>query len=70
MSNEVKSKAAELIGDATTPEQKLERLFEFCRTQIKNVYDDANGMTRVERDKAKDNNSPADTLKHRNRCRH
>ncbi len=61
--DEVKRKAAELIGDATTPEQKLERLFEFCRTQIKNVYDDANGMTPVERDKAKDNNSPADTLK-------
>ncbi|MCA1594259.1 MAG: DUF3857 domain-containing protein [Acidobacteria bacterium] len=62
-SDDVKRKAAEIIGDATTPEQKLERLFEFCRTQIKNVYDDANGMTAEQRAKAKDNKTPSDTLK-------
>ncbi|HEX8284245.1 MAG TPA: DUF3857 domain-containing protein [Pyrinomonadaceae bacterium] len=61
--DEVKRKAAEVVGDASTPEQKIERLFEFCRSQIKNVYDDANGMTADERAKAKENKSPADTLK-------
>jgi hypothetical protein len=61
--DEVKRKAAEIVGDAATPEQKVERLFRFCRTQIKNVYDDANGMTVVEREKAKTNKSPSDTLK-------
>ena len=61
--DEVKRKAAELTADAQTPEQKIARLFDFCRTQIKNIYDDSNGMTAAEREKAKENKSPADTLK-------
>ena len=61
--DEVKRKAAEVIGDASTPEQKLERLFEFCRTQIKNVHDDASGLTAEQRAKVKENKSPSDTLK-------
>lgn len=60
---EVKQSAATVIGDATTAEQKLERLFEFCRSKIKNVNDDASGMTSEERAKFKANKSPADTLK-------
>ena len=63
VSDEVKKAAADAIGDATTPEQKLERLFEFCRSKIKNVNDDASGMTSEERAKLKENKSPADTLK-------
>ncbi len=61
--DEVKQKAATIVGDATTPEQKLERLYEFCRTQIKNVSDDASGLTADDRAKLKDNKSAADTLK-------
>jgi hypothetical protein len=61
--DEVKRKAAELVADAQTPEEKIKRLFEFCRSQIKNVSDDANGMTADERAKAKENKSPADTLR-------
>jgi hypothetical protein len=61
--DEVRRKAAEVAGDAATPEQKIERLFEFCRTQIKNLYDDASGLTAEQRAKAKENKSPADTLK-------
>jgi hypothetical protein len=63
MSDEVKKAAADAIGDATTPEQKLERLFEFCRSKIKNINDDASGMTAEDRAKWKANKSPADTLK-------
>lgn len=63
VSEEVKKASAEAIGDASTPEQKLERLFEFCRSKIKNVNDDASGLTPEEREKWKDNKSPADTLK-------
>lgn len=63
MSDEVKKAAADAIGDATTPEQKLERLFEFCRSKIKNIDDDASGMTAEDRAKWKENKSPADTLK-------
>jgi hypothetical protein len=63
ISDEVKQAAAKAIGDATTPEQKLERLFEFCRTSIKNINNDSSGMTTEEREKTKENKSPADTLK-------
>jgi hypothetical protein len=63
VNDEVKKAAAAAIGDATTPEQKLERLFEFCRSKIKNTSDDASGMTSADRAKLKDNKTPADTLK-------
>jgi hypothetical protein len=63
VSDEVKKASAEAIGDAATPEQKLERLFEFCRSKIKNVNDDASGMTAQQRAEWKANKSPADTLK-------
>lgn len=61
--DEVKRKAAELTADAKTDGEKIARLFDFCRTQIKNLYDDSNGMTAAERAAAKENKSPADTLK-------
>jgi hypothetical protein len=63
VNDEVRKAAATAIGDATTPEQKLERLFNFCRAQVKNVNDDASGLTEADRAKLKDNKSPADTLK-------
>ncbi|MBI3653637.1 MAG: DUF3857 domain-containing protein [Acidobacteria bacterium] len=61
--DEVKKAAATIIGDATTPEEKLKRLFDYCRYKIKNVNDDAAGMTDEQRKKLKENHSPADTLK-------
>ena len=61
--DEVKQAAAAAIGEATAPEQKLERLFEFCRSKIKNVNNDASGLTSADREKIKENRSPADTLK-------
>ena len=61
--DDVKRKAAELVAGAATDEEKIASLFDFCRTQIKNVYEDSNGMTAAERQKAKENKSPADTLK-------
>lgn len=61
--DEVRKSTTEVIGDASTPEQKLERIFTFCRTKIKNISDDASGMTPEERAKAKENKSPSDTLK-------
>jgi hypothetical protein len=63
LNDEVRQAAASAIGDATSPEQKLERLYEFCRVKIKNVSDDASGLTEDDRDKLKDNKSPGDTLK-------
>jgi hypothetical protein len=62
VNDEVKRAAVAAIGDATTPEQRLERIFEFCRTKIKNVDDDASGLTDVTRAKLKENKTAADTL--------
>lgn len=61
--DEVKQAAAKAVGDATAPEQKLERLFDFCRSNIKNVNSESSGMSAEERTKVKENKSPADTLK-------
>jgi hypothetical protein len=61
--DEVKRAATEIVGDATTPERKLERLYDFCRTKIKNIYADEVVMSDDDRKKIKDNKSPADTLK-------
>ncbi len=61
--DEVKAAITGIIGDATTPEEKLQRIYDFCRTKIKNVSDDASGMTEEERNKFKANKTPADTLK-------
>jgi len=57
VSDEVKRAAVAAIGDASTPEQKLGRLFEFCRSKIKNVNDDASGLSGVDRAKLKENKS-------------
>jgi hypothetical protein len=62
-SDEVRKAAAEAIGDASTPEEKLIRLFNYSRDKIKNVNDDALGMTKEERAKIKENKTPSDTLK-------
>lgn len=64
VNDDIKKAAAQVAGDATTPEKKLERLYAYCQTQIKNVNDDANGMTAEDRKKVKKNETPADTLKH------
>ena len=59
----VKGAVAGIIGDATTDQDKLQRIYDFCRTKIKNTSDDASGLTTEEKSKLKENKSPADTLK-------
>ena len=61
--DEVKKMAASLIADAKTDDEKLERLFDFCRTKIKNVSLDTAGLNSDELAKIKDNKNPGDTLK-------
>jgi transglutaminase-like putative cysteine protease len=61
--DEVKQKAVALTADAKSDEEKIQRLFEFCRANIKNWSNDASGLTDEERKKLKGNNSPSDTLK-------
>jgi hypothetical protein len=62
VSNEVKTAVAGIVGDAATPQEKLQRIYDFCRTKIKNISDDASGLSDDERKKLKANKSPAETL--------
>lgn len=61
--DDVKRAAAEAVGDAQAPEQKLERLYDYARSRVKRYTDDASGMTAEEKKKVKENKSPSDTLK-------
>ncbi|MEP6570549.1 MAG: DUF3857 and transglutaminase domain-containing protein [Acidobacteriota bacterium] len=61
--DDVKAAIPGIVGDAVTPEEKLQRIYDFCRIKIKNTSDDASGMSDDERKKLKENKSAADTLK-------
>ncbi|HYG81710.1 MAG TPA: DUF3857 domain-containing protein [Pyrinomonadaceae bacterium] len=63
VNDEVKQATAGAVGDAATPEQKLDRIFQFVRTKIKNVSAPGSGLTAEEIAKLKDNKTPSDTLK-------
>jgi hypothetical protein len=60
---EVKAAAAAVVGDAKDDDEKLRRIYDFCRTKIKNLSDDASGLPADARSKLKDNKSPSDTLR-------
>jgi hypothetical protein len=64
VNDDVKKAVATIIGDATDPDQKLQRLVEYCRTKIRYIYDPLNKMSDEERKKLKENRSSADTLAH------
>ncbi len=59
---DIKLKAAEIIAGAATDDEKLNKILDFCRTNIKNT-DDKNAFTEEQLEKLKDNKKPADTLK-------
>jgi hypothetical protein len=59
----VKAAVVDIVGNAATDEDKLRRIYDFCRTKIKNTSDDASGLTAEEKEKLKENKSTADTLK-------
>jgi hypothetical protein len=63
VSDEVKKAAAEQTAGAQTDLEKLERLFNFVRSHVKKVTDDALGLTPDQLKKIKENKSPGDTLK-------
>ena len=56
--DEVKAAAAQIVGDASTPEEKLERIYDFCRTKIKNISDDASTLSDEEKKKFRGTNRP------------
>lgn len=60
VNGEVRDTASEVIRGATTDEEKVARLFEFCRKNLKDIRGDQ--ITTQERDAAKENRTTADTL--------
>jgi hypothetical protein len=60
---EITQKANEIMGNAQTDEEKLEKLLAFCRENIKNTDDRTAGFTEEQIEKLKDNKKPSDTLK-------
>jgi hypothetical protein len=63
VSDEIRRAAAEATAGAATDDEKLDRLFAFVRSRVRNVGDAASGFTAEQIEKMKDNKSPADTLK-------
>ena len=63
VSDDIRSAATEAIGDATAPETKLQRLYDFCQRKIRNASSDTLVLTPDERAKLKENKTPSDTLK-------
>jgi hypothetical protein len=60
---DVKGAVPGIVGDAQDAQEKLRRIYDFCRTKIKNTSDDALGLSDDDRKKLKENKSPSDTLK-------
>jgi hypothetical protein len=60
---EVKNAAVTITAGATTNEEKVKKIYEYCQTQIKNISFDR-AMTDEQKEKI-DNKTPGDTLKRR-----
>ena len=60
MNGDVRKTADEITSGAANDEDKLRRLFEYCRTKIKNTQRDV--ITAEERADTKLNKTPADTI--------
>jgi hypothetical protein len=63
-SDEVRRTTVSVIGDASTPDEKLRRIYEFCKSRIRNTDNEASGLSSEQKAQAKLNKMPADTLKH------
>ena len=60
---EIKAKAAEITAGAATADEKIQKIFDFCRANIKNTNAANSGFTDDQIEKLKDNKKPSDTLK-------
>jgi Domain of Unknown Function with PDB structure (DUF3857) len=61
--DEVKKATMEAVGDAAEPMQKIERIFNFVRAKVKNINDDASGLTPDQIKAIKENKNAGDVLK-------
>lgn len=65
VNDQVKKLAVSLTQDASTHEDKLKRLVDYCRTNIKNIWSDSSGVSAEAREAyfKKRSETPADTIK-------
>jgi hypothetical protein len=63
-SDEANKLAPQLVASAATPEEKLQRIYEFCQTQIRNLTFDSK-LTDEDRKKFKENKNANDVLKNK-----
>ncbi len=63
VTRDLKAEARAAVREATVPEAELGTLCEFCRAKIRNLSDDASGLTDTERAKIPENRSAEETLK-------
>ncbi len=61
---DIKKVLPEILGNATDDNDKLRRIYDFCRTKLKNLTFETS-LTADEKSKIKLNDSPSDTLKKR-----
>ena len=61
LTSELRKAATTIVGNATTPEEKIRLIFEFCRSSIKRV--DSEAVAELDRAKYKTNKTATDTLK-------
>src|SRR5690242_8422998 len=60
---EIKQKVAELTANVDAAEDQIDKIFDFCRNNIKNTSDKSLGFTEDDIEKLKENKKPSDTLK-------
>jgi hypothetical protein len=63
VNDEIKKASAEAVGDAGEPLAKIEKIFNYVRTNVKNIYDDASGLTPDQIKQIKENKNASDVLK-------
>jgi hypothetical protein len=63
VNDEIKAASAQAVGDATEPLKKIERIFNYVRANVKNIYDDASGLTPDQIKQIKENKNASDVLK-------
>jgi hypothetical protein len=60
---EIKQKTAEVTAGVDSAEDQIDKIFQFCRNNIKNTSDKTQGFTADDIEKLKENKKSADTLK-------
>lgn len=61
-SKELKAAAAQIVAGAATPDEQMAKIYEFCKTRVKNITFDTQ-MTDEQKEEIKPSKSTADTYK-------